>query len=529
MYRLESFFSFSSRIIHSAFIIFLLLIFVSGHAVAVTKNSEEIRAEAFVSDTDPFLQQTVLYTVRIYHPANVRELNLSPINAVGFSLERIGEPPMTTRRVGRKGQMISDFRYLMTPLVKGKMEIPAAHIKVVSSKQQDSQWNYYQDKRQTSEVSTRPLTLEVRPVANLDHRWIPLSGLQIRAYIDRRQAPQVGEPITLTLVQTAWGGDGDHLPNLASLLKSPDFNIYPDKSETSHRLSPNGKELQGRRIETVTLIPQRSGRIEIPALKVAWWNINQDRQEWSEWPGMSLEIQPGANSVTQTQPAAVAEQNEDAWHIGWLIFLSLSSFLLGWWMRAGLPVFKLLRASYHSLSARLRRYWQMLVNRIHPATTGTVLQGSMPSSVQLPRKPGVRAITWLASWIDNRTSSMRPLWLHTWLLRRRIARYTEPRAIEHDLQIYARQALGLPDNAALHKIGEVLAERYPRKKQARLTELLHALDASMYSDDESVTLEDWKRDFCKVLRGAGFRRSQHRVARYTLPALNPDYMSIHKA
>ena len=72
--------------------------------MAVAKTTEEVRAEAFVSDTNPFLQQTVLYTVRIYHRADVSELNPEPINSVGFSLERIDEPPKTTRLVGRNGQ-----------------------------------------------------------------------------------------------------------------------------------------------------------------------------------------------------------------------------------------------------------------------------------------------------------------------------------------------------------------------------------------------------------------------------------------
>ena len=53
---------------------FVLLVLLSGTGVVAAQGVADMRAEALLSDTQPFVQQSVILTLRVYHSPGVRKI-----------------------------------------------------------------------------------------------------------------------------------------------------------------------------------------------------------------------------------------------------------------------------------------------------------------------------------------------------------------------------------------------------------------------------------------------------------------------
>jgi HAMP domain-containing protein len=121
-----------------------------------------------------------------------------------------------------------------------------------------------------------------------------------------------------------------------------DFNVYADKPATSETLK--GNTIIGDRIESYSLIPKKAGKLELPAIKVPWWNLKTQQVEYATLPARTFDVMPAASTlvtsaavqsqpVTQTQaplPAPVtqptakpATSNESTYGVIGLLLLAL--------------------------------------------------------------------------------------------------------------------------------------------------------------------------------------------------------------
>ncbi len=490
-----------SIVVFVAKLLILVLTVVKPFAV-FAQSTTGVYVEAFVNQNRPFLQQTIIYTVRVYHGTGIKQLNPSPVIGSGFAIEKLAGPPETTRMLGRGGQATSDFFYALTPISDGRLEIPAVQIEVVPENRLRTGWSDSKT-AQNYEIATQPVYINVKTPEDLSKPWLPLYGHRLYVQLDESQQLGAGEPVTLTITQNAWGVKGERLPKLASLITSDDFTIYADKSQTSWKLTSNGQMLLGQRIEPITLVPRNTGRGKIPPIKVAWWNLSQNHQSWSEWSGMDLKDQlaKGANSTVATDESAT-EKVFPAWL--YFVLVALASFGVGWWIgRNGLS----------STPLRKTLHWVIVI--LHWMTMRLKPHRWLP----------LQLLARLSRWLRTHLTALHPVWLEVMLLRSHIKTAEDARAVEHELQSFARHILGVSEILSVQGIAHELTVAYPKLDTVRLRELCSHLDAAIYGNNQTFILNDWKRDFEHVLNPASFyhARSSEERALQTLPELNPGY------
>jgi hypothetical protein len=138
--------------------------------------------------------------------------------------------------------------------------------------------------------------------------WLPLQSLQIDAELDKAERDGArGRPVTLTLeLEAAEGATGDQLPSLESQLRSDDFRVYREQTMTDTRLAENGNTLIGKRIEVYTLVPQSGGRLQLPELRLGWWNVETASREASSVPIRMFTVAGESGPFGFTPPAAPA-------------------------------------------------------------------------------------------------------------------------------------------------------------------------------------------------------------------------------
>lgn len=81
------------------------------------------------------------------------------------------------------------------------------------------------------------------------------------------------------------------------------LGTYPGEPTVDDKF--NRGDLSGTRIETVTYVLERVGKIEIPAFTFSWWDVRNSELRRIELPGVSLDVAagPSAESATAVKAA----------------------------------------------------------------------------------------------------------------------------------------------------------------------------------------------------------------------------------
>ena len=175
--------------------------------------------------------------------------------------------------------------------------------------------------------------------------WLPAKSLTIDQEWSRKtdQLTQ-GEPVTRTLTVNAEGVAAEQLPPIGENLSINGLKIYPDKPQLDTQTGPNG--LSSSRIDSLSVVPNQSGTLEIPAIDITWWDTQADQLRVASIPAQPLLInaasQPAANvpnlpsqplpSLDTAQPGPSAAPT---WLYALCAGLALSNALfVGLWLSA---------------------------------------------------------------------------------------------------------------------------------------------------------------------------------------------------
>src|SRR3546814_2150935 len=79
-----------------------------------------------VDDDDPYVQQSVGYTLRLYYATPLVSGQLDQATPDGASLQRVGSDLQYTRLVGGKRYTVVERRFLLVPERSGPLTIPGA-------------------------------------------------------------------------------------------------------------------------------------------------------------------------------------------------------------------------------------------------------------------------------------------------------------------------------------------------------------------------------------------------------------------
>jgi hypothetical protein len=463
--------------------------------------------EVEVSETSPFEQQNIVYTVRVVSSDNLKTLNPILPRIEGAALQKVDGPVASMRTDKRSGnqEIVNTYHFKLTPLRSGEIVIPVVSFKgtQVSS---NRQWNGMPGMPPTSGseeaftiAAPKPVTLSVQPAEPSVKPWLPLNDLKLKAQLSNEQRVKEGTPVTLTLELDAKGTVGDQLPTLENQLVSDDFRVYRESTTTKNGISSDGAYLIGSRKETYTLIPLKDGWIRLPQLGIPWWDVDTNSAKiagQSDQP----EVMPGSGSHATTARAV----NGDGYPIYfWFPMLITLGIIVGYWLGA----------------------W---------ARTRPVLRTAMAAtvSVLVPVKQQFVASSRVAMHRLNLFKYLRklrmgfamfmPLPVKLWMCTRCVEQEESPGKWCMQFKNRICQHLKIPSQTPLPQIAERLIELNPQAEPAKLRALVQSLDSAIYGA-RPLDFNAWKNDFRNQLRPRLFssRRRVSRRAKAELPELNP--------
>ena len=218
------------------------------------------RVEVELSEANPYIQQTVLYTLRVISATNLQTLNLNLPANDEFILDRLDGPVTKVRKTEGRREIINEYVYALTPLKDGEIHIPP--IQLTGTFAEDIhdgvQWNNQRGQTNQSKTfdvaSKTPQVLRVKPADPSVRPWLPLHNLTINTRLERPWAWTGNEKsLTISVTLTAEGVEGNRLPSLEPQLNAPGLQAYRESSVVHRSVSADGTRLVGQRSETYAL------------------------------------------------------------------------------------------------------------------------------------------------------------------------------------------------------------------------------------------------------------------------------------
>ncbi len=269
-------------------------------------TQSDIFAEAYISNNQPFINEQIIFTVKLYYKVEIRNLSLD-IKLDTFREEDYGEPKKYTRVINGLRYQVYEIQTVLFPLKSGSIEIPSATLGVdivYRNKRKRGFGNldsFFSDPFFTNVVKTdhknlltNPISLKVKPLPkkNRPKNFSNLVGqFNISANISRKEL-EVGETTTLTL--TASGKGNAQAINIAIPDLGNDFKIYKDQPEFMQTVID--KKISGTKIYKFALVPMVSGDLTISPISLSYFDVSKAKYQTIQTKPIFLNVTPSSQS-----------------------------------------------------------------------------------------------------------------------------------------------------------------------------------------------------------------------------------------
>lgn len=307
---------------------------------ATTAQHLFIEATVAPAVRDPYVQQQVPYTVRLYYDNSLLDGELIEPQVANAVIERLGEDlRYTATRNGRQYRVL-ERRYAFFPQQSGTLEIPPLRFEgrmrgqkggsglqsraggLMQRLLQNSPFandpffrgggfandpfaGVFGEPGQTVRVFAPALQVTVRPRPIGQGVWLPARAVRLHDSWtdDPPSSLQVGEPVSRIVTVEAEGLGGAQIPALE--LPAP-VQLRTYREPLEHATQYDGERLVGVSRQTLTYIPNAAGALEIPPVELAWWNTAKDEAAEVALPAWQFTVQAGAGGQTTQAPPAMA-------------------------------------------------------------------------------------------------------------------------------------------------------------------------------------------------------------------------------
>ena len=448
--------------------------------------------ETRVESTSAYVHQNLVMTIQVISTVNLKTAVAQFPDTDDVIFRQLGGATVSTRTQQGQREIINTLYYQLTPLRSGSIQLGSVRVSGIMDANSPNETSY-------DAVESRPVQLMVSDPDPSVQPWLPLHELELSASLSNDEMIGEGEPLTLTVEQRAVGMSGAQLPSLEAQLQAPGHRLYREKSEFQGTISKQGT-LVGTRIDRFTLVPQQGDRVEIPALRVDWWNVGRQRKETAVLPGRLLN-ELGRRSGEERLAGVREPGGAPGSLLMWLSLLFIA-FLLGrFWLRLAPG----LRHSggwlwqwLYSISRPLHRHLETVLVHLSPQRNLHLIRRKVGDC--LPRSARL------------------------WFCVRSADEEQDADDWSQVLRFLINRRLKLPAHLPMSKLAEHIIEIHPGADADKIRSLLGELEAALFAGHTMRDFDSWKKEFKHQVRPslfAGLRRRQRDFRATGLPSLNP--------
>lgn len=270
---------------------------VESQSRAPQNASSEVFVDVKVSKDNAYVQEQILFTIRLYTSVNLNGAEMTPLELPDALIVDLGENQYQTNINGRQ-HIVVERVYSIFPQHSGELIIPSLTYNVsVRSGQRDPWADPFGNRRSNLlrlRTEEQRVKVNTAPAQFTGQDWLPAKDLQLTEHWSTERL-KVGEPVTRTITLSAEGLTAGQLTPL-SMPAVDGLTFYPDQPQNDDKTSNKG--VTGSRIETLAIIPNRSGKFTLPAISVDWWDTDSQEMKTATLPAKTVQVEDALGNIT---------------------------------------------------------------------------------------------------------------------------------------------------------------------------------------------------------------------------------------
>ena len=320
-------------------------------------NSPKFKMTGNVDNTTPYVGEQINYQLKLYDAGGLQGDAPSFVSSSDdFVIKNLGEPKIETKIVNGQTLREITFNYALFAQKSGELTIPPMRFNgyyLTKTTRTDPFARFFDDEqffagfglndvfasRTPVVLNTKPLKLNVKPQAKgAQGWWVPAKEVKLSAEFEKGKPEfKVGEAVSRTIYLKAVGVLDSQLPEI-SFPAVKGLKQYPEKPVTDMALE--GDDVVSYARITNVYIPETSGQITLPEIKLKWFNTQTNSSEITSLPAVTVKVAPSSSSpqkdiVADTsasnvaaQPVQVIEQVNNQMVIWYLVIAFVCGIIL---------------------------------------------------------------------------------------------------------------------------------------------------------------------------------------------------------
>lgn len=252
-----------------------------------------------VNKDNPFLNEQIIFKLKIYHKGTLRQIQLPDFDLSNFIYKRAEKSKEYTENLKGEEYFVYELPYTLYPVKAGKVSVPARAILVSVLKENDTNFDLFDPFTNFNNSFSTEIEKSLKTNAlNINVKALPtpipsgfkgyIGNLKINHRLAQDSATN-GEPLSIF---TEISGDGN--PNNLNLkelfLKSSDYNIYQDKSK-KQSFPFSGKEHFRISISSALIPNTKNNSLKLSSTPFTIFNPETSRYETISSKEFDIEIQ----------------------------------------------------------------------------------------------------------------------------------------------------------------------------------------------------------------------------------------------
>jgi len=278
-----------------------LMIKDTSDRVDLNGQKKAIFLESSVDQQQVYVQQQVLFTVKLFRAVNTHYARLTEPTAGDSIIEKLGDDIQYDKMIDNTRYVVTERRYAIFPQQSGQLNIDAINFTADVNDPSQSNRNRFLNTTRPISVNSKIVEIQVKPQpSTASSPWLPASEVVLAdKWTPLSKDLTVGEPVTWTLLLYAQGLSESQLPEI-TLPKVDGLQWYPDTPQKERQV--NDKGILGQRVEKLAVIPSKEGKITIPEIQMKWWDTKNNIEKTATIAARTFNILPAEVTTSNAQP-----------------------------------------------------------------------------------------------------------------------------------------------------------------------------------------------------------------------------------
>ena len=268
-------------------------------------GEEPIFLEVKLDHDSVYVQQQLLFSVRIYQAIPLNEMNITEPEFDNATVRKISQDKFL-RTVNGVSYQVHELVYAIFPQQPGELTIPELVFSGSEAQRSRSIFDFPRPGRPVRKL-TQQLTAQVKPIPKQfsGKTWLPARNLTLQeTWGGNPQNISVGNSITRSIAIQADGVMASQLPAL-SQPQLDNAKLYGDQPALDDQADASG--MHGNRVESSALIPTAAGELRLPEVQVHWWDLDSDSEKVATIAAQTLQVAGATNAQSATAPATAPD------------------------------------------------------------------------------------------------------------------------------------------------------------------------------------------------------------------------------